>query len=237
MDLIRLEVGAALLSCLLSEPAESGRLPGRSISYLSSLSLYPLDRIKEKMKKIQIISLNPYRFRAMLDLCLILGKNTCVATLLNTAEYVQQWYHNVNYAGGTRSMTTSSHLVVKIASSNCGKFTSIKKAASPQNKHEKLVSLCLFQVYSWWRPGDWPQRVPYGALRPPSEFLFLLWCKSCIAIMFSPQRRVSILEWHPTAENVLLSASHDHSLILWNVARGDPVQVLSTKLRSIIKVT
>ena len=39
------------------------------------------------------------------------------------------------------------------------------------------------------------------------------------------QRRVSILEWHPTAENVLLSASHDHTLILWNVARGDPVQV------------
>ena len=39
------------------------------------------------------------------------------------------------------------------------------------------------------------------------------------------QRRVSILEWHPTAENVLLSAAHDHTLILWNVARGDPVQV------------
>ena len=46
--------------------------------------------IKEKMKKIQIISLNPYRFRAMLGLCLILGKNTSVATPLNTAEYVQQ---------------------------------------------------------------------------------------------------------------------------------------------------
>ena len=55
--------------------------------------------------------------------------------------------------------------------------------------------------------------------------------------MFSLQRRVSILEWHPTAENVLLSASHDHSLILWNVARGDPVQVLGTKLRAIRKVT
>ena len=52
--------------------------------------------------------------------------------------------------------------------------------------------------------------------------------RSSIATMFSPQRRVSILEWHPTAENVLLSASHDHSLILWNVARGDPVQVLGT---------
>ena len=48
MDLIRLEVEAALWSCLLSEPAESARLPGRSISYLSSLSLYPLDRISRK---------------------------------------------------------------------------------------------------------------------------------------------------------------------------------------------
>ena len=55
--------------------------------------------------------------------------------------------------------------------------------------------------------------------------------------MFSPQRRVSILEWHPTAENVLISASHDHSLILWNVARGDPVQIVGTKLRAISKVT
>ena len=197
-------------------------------------------QMKEKIKKIQIIFLPPYRFRAMLDLCLILGKNTSVATPLNTAEYVQQWYHNVNYAGGTRSMTTSSHLVVKIASSNYGEFTLIKRSGIPPQNMKR-----------WWVYVSF-RYIPDGGLATDlreslmvlsghqvifvSSLMQIYICgippwSSIAATMFSPQRRVSILEWHPTAENVLLSASHDHSLILWNVARGDPVQVLGTELR------
>ena len=39
------------------------------------------------------------------------------------------------------------------------------------------------------------------------------------------QRRVDYIEWHPTAENLLLSAGLDHQIILWNVERVEPIQV------------
>ena len=35
------------------------------------------------------------------------------------------------------------------------------------------------------------------------------------------RRRVSLLEWHPTAQHILVSAGHDHLVIIWNVA-SDP---------------
>lgn len=40
------------------------------------------------------------------------------------------------------------------------------------------------------------------------------------------RRRVTILEWHPTAENILLSAGYDHRIIVWNISRGLPVNVI-----------
>jgi len=39
------------------------------------------------------------------------------------------------------------------------------------------------------------------------------------------QRRVDYVEWHPTAENLLLSAGLDHQIILWNVERVEPIQI------------
>ena len=30
-----------------------------------------------------------------------------------------------------------------------------------------------------------------------------------------------MLEWHPTANNVLASAGHDNLVIVWNAARGE----------------
>ena len=34
------------------------------------------------------------------------------------------------------------------------------------------------------------------------------------------------LEWHPTAENILLSAGYDHLIIVWNIAKGQCVNVI-----------
>ena len=34
------------------------------------------------------------------------------------------------------------------------------------------------------------------------------------------RRRVTLLEWHPTAENILLSAGFDHRILIWNIAKG-----------------
>ena len=34
------------------------------------------------------------------------------------------------------------------------------------------------------------------------------------------------LEWHPTAENILLSAGYDHLIIVWNIAKGTAVNVI-----------
>jgi WD40 repeat protein len=39
------------------------------------------------------------------------------------------------------------------------------------------------------------------------------------------QRRVDYIEWHPTVENLILSAGLDHQIILWNVERAEPIQI------------
>jgi coronin-2 len=40
------------------------------------------------------------------------------------------------------------------------------------------------------------------------------------------RRRVTLLEWHPTAENVLLSAGYDHRIIVWNISKGQAVNYI-----------
>lgn len=34
------------------------------------------------------------------------------------------------------------------------------------------------------------------------------------------------LLWHPTAENILLSAGYDNLIFVWNIARGQAVNVI-----------
>ena len=40
-------------------------------------------------------------------------------------------------------------------------------------------------------------------------------------MLTNDRRRVGLIEWHPTAEHILVSAGYDHLVIIWNVA-GDP---------------
>ena len=49
---------------------------------------------------------------------------------------------------------------------------------------------------------------------------------SCFKCLFVSRRRVMSLEWHPTAENILLSAGYDHLIIVWNIAKGHVVRVI-----------
>ncbi|XP_067934740.1 coronin-1C-like isoform X1 [Watersipora subatra] len=41
------------------------------------------------------------------------------------------------------------------------------------------------------------------------------------------QRRVGLIEWHPTASNILLSSGADHKLCLWDVGSGEVLSELS----------
>ncbi|KAH9368899.1 hypothetical protein HPB48_004398 [Haemaphysalis longicornis] len=40
------------------------------------------------------------------------------------------------------------------------------------------------------------------------------------------RRRVGYVEWHPTAENILLSAGFDHLILVWDVSHGDVVHTI-----------
>jgi coronin-2 len=51
------------------------------------------------------------------------------------------------------------------------------------------------------------------------------------------QRRVDYIEWHPTAENLILSTGLDHQIILWNVQRAEPIQVYHCHPDSIQSIT
>ena len=39
-------------------------------------------------------------------------------------------------------------------------------------------------------------------------------------LLYISRRRVGIIEWHPTAENILVSAGYDHTIIVWDISRG-----------------
>lgn len=40
------------------------------------------------------------------------------------------------------------------------------------------------------------------------------------------KRRVSYIEWHPVAENVLFSAGFDHLVIVWDINRGEAINII-----------
>lgn len=41
------------------------------------------------------------------------------------------------------------------------------------------------------------------------------------------KRRVSFIEWHPTADNILASAGLDHLIIIWKTTTGEPVRFIN----------
>lgn len=40
------------------------------------------------------------------------------------------------------------------------------------------------------------------------------------------QRRVGMVVWHPTANNILLSAGSDNIVVIWNVGCGEPLSTI-----------
>jgi len=42
------------------------------------------------------------------------------------------------------------------------------------------------------------------------------------------QRRVGLVLWHPTAQNVLLTAGSDNLVVIWNVGTGEPTVVIDS---------
>ncbi|CAF2672478.1 unnamed protein product [Rotaria sp. Silwood2] len=51
------------------------------------------------------------------------------------------------------------------------------------------------------------------------------------------QRRVDYIEWHPTAENLILSAGFDYQVILWNVEKAEPIQIYRCHTNAIQSIT
>ncbi|QQP41937.1 Coronin, partial [Caligus rogercresseyi] len=41
------------------------------------------------------------------------------------------------------------------------------------------------------------------------------------------QRRVGLVLWHPSAQNVLLSAGSDNNVIIWNVGTGEALSAFT----------
>ena len=43
----------------------------------------------------------------------------------------------------------------------------------------------------------------------------------CVVDLVYHQRRVGIVLWHPSAQNILLSAGSDNNVCIWNVGTGE----------------
>uniref|UniRef100_A0A7M4DXC0 Coronin n=1 Tax=Crocodylus porosus TaxID=8502 RepID=A0A7M4DXC0_CROPO len=44
--------------------------------------------------------------------------------------------------------------------------------------------------------------------------------------LYGHSRRVGLVEWHPTANNVLFSAGYDYKVLIWNLDIGEPVKMI-----------
>ncbi|CAH2274519.1 coronin-2B isoform X2 [Pelobates cultripes] len=44
--------------------------------------------------------------------------------------------------------------------------------------------------------------------------------------LYGHSRRVGLIEWHPTANNILFSAGYDYKILIWNLAIGEAVKMI-----------
>ncbi|CAH1789437.1 unnamed protein product [Owenia fusiformis] len=51
------------------------------------------------------------------------------------------------------------------------------------------------------------------------------------------QRRVGFIEWHPTAEGIILSAGYDFRCILWNTETAEPINIISVHTDTIFGIS
>ena len=61
----------------------------------------------------------------------------------------------------------------------------------------------------------------------------------CVVDLVFHQRRVGIVLWHPSAQNILLSAGSDNNVCIWNVGTGECLinfQVMMIKMLMIVMI-
>lgn len=58
-----------------------------------------------------------------------------------------------------------------------------------------------------------------------------------IVTLIGHQRRVGIVEWHPSVQNVLLSAGFDYMLIVWNTSTGKALREISCHTDTIYSIS
>ncbi|MGH0172946.1 UNVERIFIED_CONTAM: hypothetical protein FKN15_064129 [Acipenser sinensis] len=44
--------------------------------------------------------------------------------------------------------------------------------------------------------------------------------------LYGHSRRVGLIEWHPTGNNILFSAGYDYKILIWNLDIGEPVKMI-----------
>ena len=89
-------------------------------------------------------------------------------------------------------------------------------------------------AYPRWRSQEWPEGLHDEAERPQvggHGVVNVRWYCSFL------RRKVGIIEWHPTAENILASAGFDHLVIIWNITNSVPVNIFSCHVDTIFSIS
>jgi coronin-2 len=47
------------------------------------------------------------------------------------------------------------------------------------------------------------------------------------------QRKVTQIEWHPTAEDIIISSGADYQIILWNLEKAEPIKIITCHVDTI----
>ena len=108
---------------------------------------------------------------------------------------------------------------------------------APRSGHvhgELLHGIVLLGVrgVGHWRERRLGARRVLRDLRPDCKLSsetapWLLEMSDSLVTLTGHRRKVGLIAWHPTADNVLASAAHDNMVMVWNVKKGEVITSIS----------
>ncbi|EMP36031.1 Coronin-2B [Chelonia mydas] len=94
---------------------------------------------------------------------------------------------------------------------SCSEDTSLIRFPALKHPHSSSIYRYYEQQVRIWE-------IPEGGLKRNMT--------EAVLELYGHSRRVGLVEWHPTTNNILFSAGYDYKVLIWNLDIGEPVKMI-----------